>query len=140
MTFPKAIARFSRDVINPVIRHVAGRLPPFSLLEHRGRKSGRDYQTPIMVFPPGNDLIVALTYGPTTDWAQNVIATGCCGIEYRHRHIALTNPRIVHQAPSAMPLPWLVQRALELMTVSDFLLLERVDHMTAPVAPKPQSF
>lgn len=127
MPFPKAVARFSRDVINPVIRHAAGRLPPFSLLEHRGRKSGRLYRTPIMVFQSGNDMIAALTYGPATDWAQNVISASSCVIEYRHRRIALANPRIVHAVPGNMPLPWLVQRALTLMTVSDFLLLERVD-------------
>jgi len=127
MPFPKAVARFSSNVINPVIRQVAGRLPPFSLLEHRGRKSGRLYRTPIMVFPAGNDLIVALTYGPNTDWAQNVISSKRCTIEYRSQRISLTNPRIVHQAPADMPLPWLVRHTLSVMTVSDFLLLERVD-------------
>lgn len=72
-------------------------------------------------------MIVALTYGPNTDWAQNVIASGHCMVEYRHRRIALTDPRIVHRAPGDLPLPWLVQRALTVMTVSDFLLLERIE-------------
>ncbi len=127
MPFPRAVALFSRNVINPVVRNFAGRLPPFSLVEHRGRKSGALYQTPIMAFPAGDDMIVALTYGPNTDWAQNVIAEGACIIEYRRQRMGLTNPRIMHSDPAGMPLPWLVQRALCMMHVSDFLLLECVE-------------
>ena len=99
-------------------------LPPFSLLEHRGRISGTRYQTPIMAFRAGNDIIIALTYGPSTDWVHNVITAGCT-IEYRRRRISLSNPRS-DQALRDKPLPWLVQRALTVMNVSDFLLLERV--------------
>jgi deazaflavin-dependent oxidoreductase (nitroreductase family) len=126
VTLRASIPRFNRRVINPIARKFAGRVPPFSLLEHAGRISGTRYQTPIMAFRSGNDIIIALTYGPSTDWVRNVIAAGGCTIEYRRRRITLSNPRIEHGAPVDKPLPWLVQRALTVMNVSDFLLLERV--------------
>ena len=51
--------------INPITRPVATRLPTFAILTHRGRKSGRTYQTPINVFQRGNDYFFFLTYGRT---------------------------------------------------------------------------
>ena len=49
MTLPAAIARLNRIGINRLTRRMAGRVPPFALIEHTGRRSGTRYQTPIMV-------------------------------------------------------------------------------------------
>lgn len=40
--------------INPVMRHVARRLPGFGIVTYRGRKTGRTYSTPINVFRRGD--------------------------------------------------------------------------------------
>jgi deazaflavin-dependent oxidoreductase (nitroreductase family) len=114
---------FNRRVINPIARTFAGRVPPFSLLEHVGRNSGTRYQTPIMSFPSGNDLLIALTYGPETDWVRNVVAAEGCSIEYRRTRIELIDPELLQCEPETLPLPWLVRKALGVMQVNDFLSL-----------------
>jgi F420H(2)-dependent quinone reductase len=51
--------------INPVTRHVAGKLPAFGILAHTGRKSGRTYRTPINVFRRGDDYFFSSPTGRT---------------------------------------------------------------------------
>ena len=94
MPISMRVARFNRHVTTRVTRPFADRLPGFGILTHVGRVSGRVYTTPINIFPDGDDYVIALTYGPHTDWAKNVLAAGGCEIVTRGRSIRLTNPRI----------------------------------------------
>jgi len=67
------------------------------VVTHRGRRSGRQFHTPVNVFPrPGGRYVVALTYGPDTDWVKNVLAAGGCELVTRGRHLELTAPRRFH--------------------------------------------
>jgi deazaflavin-dependent oxidoreductase (nitroreductase family) len=123
MTMPKAVARFARDVINPVTRHFAGRMPPFAIVRHVGRWSGREYRTPIMVFRSPDGLVIALTYGPGTDWVRNVFVAGEATIEYGGRDVAVDAPRLANTAEAQRWLPWPVRIALRVMRVGDFLVV-----------------
>ena len=51
---------------------------PFTIVRHRGRTSGRVYETPIMVARSGRDVVVELTYGDGVQWYRNVVAAGGC--------------------------------------------------------------
>ncbi|MFG1604137.1 nitroreductase/quinone reductase family protein [Actinoplanes sp. NPDC049265] len=51
---------------------------PFSLVRHVGRKTGRVYETPLMLARAGDDFVAELTYGPDVSWYRNVIAAGGC--------------------------------------------------------------
>jgi deazaflavin-dependent oxidoreductase (nitroreductase family) len=60
---------------------------PFSLVRHSGRKTGKTYETPLLLATYGNDFIAELTYGPQVQWYRNVVAAGTCtvlvkGVEY----------------------------------------------------------
>ena len=99
--------RFRRGVnryLNPITRRVANRLPGFAILTHRGRKTGRAYQTPLNVFRNGNDFYVFLTYGSDVQWLKSVLATGSCSIETRGRVVALVDPKLVTD-PELRPAP-----------------------------------
>ena len=123
MTMPMAVARFARDYVNPVARHFAGRVPPFAMIEHVGRLSGREYRTPIMIFRAPDGFVIALTYGPETDWVRNVIAAGRATIEYRGREIEVAEPRLTDGTEAWRWLPWVVRTALRVMRVDDFLVV-----------------
>ncbi len=56
---------------------------PFTLVRHVGRKSGKVYETPIMVARVPEGFIAELTYGPTVNWYRNVEAAGRCVIVFR---------------------------------------------------------
>jgi deazaflavin-dependent oxidoreductase (nitroreductase family) len=51
---------------------------PFSLVRHVGRKTGRVYETPLMLARVGDDFVAELTYGPEVAWYRNVVAAGRC--------------------------------------------------------------
>ena len=72
MPLPRSVARFNRHATNRVLGPLAHFLPHFGVVIHRGRRSGREYRTPVNVFRRRGELLVALTYGPESDWVRNV--------------------------------------------------------------------
>lgn len=101
MQFPQRLARFNRRVTNPIQRLWAGWAPSMGVLEHVGRRSGRLYRTPLMVFSTDEGVAVLLTYGPDRDWLKNIMAAGG-GRMRRHGHgFAVTEPRVLGRAEAA---------------------------------------
>ncbi len=62
---PKQIRTFNKYVTNRLLRGLT-RLSrcPFAIMRHVGRRSGKAYETVIMVWPLGDVFVLALTYGP----------------------------------------------------------------------------
>jgi deazaflavin-dependent oxidoreductase (nitroreductase family) len=124
---PRALGRFNARVTNRLLGPIVTRLPWFAWLEHVGRRSGRTYRTPIMVFRRGSTAVVAMTYGPDTEWARNVEVAGGATIEGRGgRRSCLTEPRIVRD-PTRRLVPWVVRPVLRLIGASDFLVAVALD-------------
>jgi deazaflavin-dependent oxidoreductase (nitroreductase family) len=122
MPAPRWLARFNRRVTNRVGGIVAPRAPGFGVIHHRGRRSGREFTTPVNVFRAADGYVVALTYGVESDWVKNVLTAGGCELETRGRRVRLTQPRLVHdERRGAMPPA--VRPILGLLRVSDFLYL-----------------
>jgi deazaflavin-dependent oxidoreductase (nitroreductase family) len=46
------------------------------VIVHRGRRSGREYRTPLFAFRRGRTLVIALLYGQESEWFRNLRATG----------------------------------------------------------------
>ena len=101
MRVPRAVAEFNRRVTNPVARSLTPWLPCLGTLEHVGRKSGRHYRTPLLVFNTRNGFVILIGYGPETDWLKNVFAGGPTILHKRGKAIALANPQIVSKAEAA---------------------------------------
>jgi len=130
MVLPRRLARFNRVVTNRVTGPLAGRLPGFGVIIHRGRRSGRVYRTPINIFRTSDGYVAALTYG-VTDWARNVLAAGGCELEIRGRRVPLPRPRLVHD-PTCGDMPPVVRQFVGVIGVTDFLYLDTVpdaDHV-----------
>jgi deazaflavin-dependent oxidoreductase (nitroreductase family) len=58
---------------------------PFSLVRHVGRRSGRTYETPLILAGVPGGFVTELTYGEDVDWYQNVLAAGGCTVVHRGR-------------------------------------------------------
>ena len=76
MKLSRRVARFNRLVNNPVQGTYAWLLPPWAVVLHRGRRSGRPYRTPLLAFRRDDTLIIALLYGEESDWLRNLQASG----------------------------------------------------------------
>jgi deazaflavin-dependent oxidoreductase (nitroreductase family) len=126
MPLPDRMRHVNKVALNKVTRQLAPWLPGLGVVVHRGRTSGRQYRTPVNVFPrPGGRYVLALTYRPDADWVKNVMAAGGCELLTRGTHIELTLPRLFHdEARSEIRV---VERAiLGLLHVYDFLELRAV--------------
>lgn len=122
----RRIAHFNRRVTNRITGPLAPRLPGFGVVVHRGRKSQREYRTPVNVFRDRDGYVIALTYGRDADWVKNVLAAGRCSLITRGRRLELTAPRVVHdESRGRVPVP--VRAALHLLDVADFLCFETDD-------------
>ena len=113
MRVPRAVAQFNRRVTNPVARSLTPWLPCLGTLEHTGRKSGRHYRTPLLVFKTRDGFVILIGYGPETDWLKNVLAGGPTVLHKRGKALALGSPRIVSKAeaaPLVTPAPRLFYR------------------------------
>jgi deazaflavin-dependent oxidoreductase (nitroreductase family) len=53
---------------------------PFSLVRHVGRKTGRTYETPLLLAKVDGGFVAELTYGPDVAWYRNVVAAGRCTV------------------------------------------------------------
>lgn len=102
--FPPWLDRIQIKYFNPVVRRVAGRVPGVAKLTHRGRRSGRNYQTPVTAYRKGGELAIVLGHGET-DWVRNVLAAGEADIELFRDRVHLRNPRVVPPGSTVAALP-----------------------------------
>jgi deazaflavin-dependent oxidoreductase (nitroreductase family) len=123
MVAPRGLARFNRQVTNRVLGKLAPVAPGFGLLVHKGRKSGRTFRTPVNIFRVEDGYVIALTYGPQSDWVRNVLAAGGCDVTIRGRTVHLTEPEIVHD-PRRRHMPLFARPILGAVGVDDFLMLK----------------
>jgi deazaflavin-dependent oxidoreductase (nitroreductase family) len=101
---PAWLPHYNRLFFNRIQGVWASVLPPWAKIVHKGRRSGKEYRTPVVAFKRGNMIMVMLPYGDTTDWVRNLLAAGGGGIERSGRLRRIAAPRVV-DATSNDPLP-----------------------------------
>jgi deazaflavin-dependent oxidoreductase (nitroreductase family) len=122
MPIPHLVARLNRDVLNPVMRHLAG-LGPFVELEHVGRRTGRVRRTTLMAFRDGDAVTIALTYGRELDWLRNVQAAGGCRMHVGRRLVVLGVPQFLAPEVGSARMPIGPRQLLPVMGVQEFVEL-----------------
>jgi deazaflavin-dependent oxidoreductase (nitroreductase family) len=76
--------------------------PIFALILHRGRRSGRAYQTPVAARRLADGFIIALAFGAQVDWRRNLEAAGGGLIRWRGRDYQVSGPAMI-DAAEALP-------------------------------------
>ncbi len=125
MHLPRTLARFNRYVTNPIQRRWAGVIPLHGIVEHTGRKSGRGYRTPVLVFRRADAPGFAITvgYGVHSDWVRNLLAAGGGGLTHRRVHYTLSDPRLLTGAEALSALPALFRRFARLVHVEGVIVV-----------------
>jgi len=124
MPAPRWLARFNRRVTNRLTAPLVGHVRGLGLIEHTGRRTRRRYRTPVLVFSHSSRCVIALTYGPQTDWVQNVLAEGGCTLATMGQRLRLVHPRLIH-ADGHRYVPPAIGVVLRVAGISDFIELER---------------
>jgi deazaflavin-dependent oxidoreductase (nitroreductase family) len=127
----RAILPFTKAVVSPLIRRVAGRLPGFAIVHTRGRRTGLDRSTPVNVFRHGDDFVFALTYGAEADWVRNVLAAGECELVTRGRTYRVVAPELFEDS-RRRAMPAVVRFILGLLRVDQFLRMRVANPVLKP--------
>jgi deazaflavin-dependent oxidoreductase (nitroreductase family) len=103
------IARFT----SPVTMPLAGKRwnPIFAVIEHRGRKTGRAYATPVAVRRMAGGFVISLALGAQVDWYRNLVAAGGASIRWRGRTYRVSAPERI-DAQTALAAFHPIQRLL----------------------------
>jgi deazaflavin-dependent oxidoreductase (nitroreductase family) len=117
---PRWVAAFNLKVTNRITAPFVTWLPGFGVITHIGRKSSRCYRTPVNVFRAPGGFLIALTYGPNSEWVRNVLAAGSAELETRRTKYHLSAPNVVHD-PSRHRFPLAVRVVLRMVGATDFL-------------------
>lgn len=122
----------NKRLLNPATLRLAGRpLVPYGVVRHVGRRSGRRYDTPVLVSAVGDQFVVPLPYGVDTDWYRNVRAADECTVVYGGSAHRAESPRLVDPSavPSAFP-DWQAQLLLE-AGADQYLRMDRGEEVPA---------
>jgi deazaflavin-dependent oxidoreductase (nitroreductase family) len=122
-----AVRRFNRGVTNKVQLRSAGTPGAYaSVVRHRGRRSQRRYETPVVPFPIGDEgFLVSLPYGPSTDWVQNVLAAGSAEIVHAGTTYTVDQPEVLTTTSMKHLFPPGEQRTHRMFGVEHCLRLRR---------------
>jgi deazaflavin-dependent oxidoreductase (nitroreductase family) len=131
MQLPQRLARFNRHVTNPIQRMWAGWAPSFGILEHVGRRSGKQYRTPLNVFDAEVDgkpgVAILLSYGPDRDWLKNLNAAGGGRMRRHGKTFGVSNPRTVTKAEAATHVTGAGRRVFPRIPFDQAVLLTKTD-------------
>jgi deazaflavin-dependent oxidoreductase (nitroreductase family) len=114
---------------SPLARPFAGtrRMPIWALVEHRGRRSGRVYRTPVAIRPTARGVAVPIAYGTDADWTRNIFAAGRCAILWQDRRYDATDPMIVDAREGLATFSPMHRALLRMSGVEQVLLLTTAD-------------
>jgi deazaflavin-dependent oxidoreductase (nitroreductase family) len=98
-----------------------------SVIRHVGRTTGRPYETPVQAVATDDGFVIALPYGPNTDWLKNVLASGSATIVDEGNTYGVDRPEIVPIAEAGPYFPPQDQRTHRLFGVAQCLRVQRVE-------------
>ena len=94
MLMPVWLERAQIKYLNPLLRPLSKRMPGFAVIKHRGRTSGKEFETIVNAYRKGSVLAIGLVHGKT-NWVKNVLAAGEADIHVARKDLHLVNPRVL---------------------------------------------
>ena len=130
------VKQFNRRWLNPwMLRHAGGRHWYAGRLEHRGRRTGHPYATPLWVDPVDEGFVMPLPYGRNVDWARNLLAAGEAVLQDHGVRYRVGKPRIVPSAVLLPELPGLTRRMAAMYGIDEFLRVDVLPNVAPAAQP-----
>lgn len=117
-----AVRTFNKYVLNPAMLHLAGRKHWYAaVIRHSGRRSGKNYATPVVADRVTDGFILPLPYGTGVDWLRNVLAAGRAAITVDGRTYDVVEPEVIDAATAAPQLSARHRRAFRPFHIDNYL-------------------
>ena len=112
----------------PIALRVAetGVIPIWTVVRHRGRKSGKLYSTPLAIRPTADGFVLPLPWGEGTDWCRNVRAAGGGIVHWGGADIEVDSPEIIDTADALPNFDAYMRPMVKLVGIKKFLRVRRV--------------
>lgn len=125
--FVRRAIRFVARFANPLVLAIAGRrwMPIVGILHHHGRRSRRDYATPLGMRPLGDTFVMPRTFSEDAAWYQNVKAAGWCLIKWGGAEHTVFEPTIVDKKTAVAAFPRYERLFFIVLGIDEFLMLRR---------------
>lgn len=107
--FLNRVRYFNKRYLNRLTLKIARtKHGPFAIVQHKGRRSGKSYETPIIVRRVPEGVVFALTYGPGVDWYRNILASGKCTLILHGSKLKLDSPQTIsaQEGINSFPFPF----------------------------------
>ncbi len=118
----RAIRMSNKYLLNPVMGALAGRKISYSAaIRHTGRKSGKEYSTPVGADPTPDGFIIPVAYGTQVDWLKNVLAAGRATVSAKGETYEVTEPELIDAATALPMLPSKRRRNYERIGIEQYL-------------------
>ena len=121
-----AVRIFNKRILNPVMVALDRRHWYAAILKHKGRRSGREYATPVTAQPTEDGFVIPLSYGEGVDWLKNVRAAGRCTIEARDGTYTLVEPEVIDRAEALRTVSPRAQVMFRVFGIGRYLRVRRL--------------
>jgi deazaflavin-dependent oxidoreductase (nitroreductase family) len=94
------------------------------VIVHKGRKSGKIYQTPLDAHPIDGGYIFILMYSSGADWVKNVLASKEATLKVPSDEIDLESPKLLTKEEAQKILPISTKYPPEFLNVSEYMKMD----------------
>ena len=121
------VRRNLRDRVNPQALATAGQAGDSrGAIVHTGRRSGRTFRTPITPMPMDDGFLIALPYGPDSDWVLNVLAAGSATVITNGEEVPVDQPEVRPIAEYQTLFPASGRAGMRVFGVTDCLVVHQI--------------
>jgi len=120
--FQTLIRTSNKYLLNPLMLRLAGSKYWYaSVVRHTGRRSGKQYSTPIVADRVGDRLIIPLPYGTQVDWVRNVLTAGEATVIRKGKTYHVADPELISSSEALPLLRRDRRRTFERVSIGHFL-------------------
>ncbi|WP_085191622.1 nitroreductase [Mycobacterium sp. IEC1808] len=119
-----AVRASNKYLLNPLMVQLAGHKHWYAAaIKHTGRRSGKQYTTPVVAERIADGFVIPLPYGTDVDWLQNVRAAGRATIASQGHDYEVGQPEIIDAATALPMLSAPRRRTFERVGIDGYLKL-----------------
>jgi deazaflavin-dependent oxidoreductase (nitroreductase family) len=124
----RPIIWLGKHVFNPIQMRTAGTPGAYAgIVRHRGRVSGRAYETPVGIIATDEGFLITLPYGTQASWLRNVLAAGEAALVTEGATYRVDQPELIPMRDVVERFSAADQRLTRVLAIDSCLRLHRVD-------------